>query len=54
MMNEFIWRLAVIATHKEGDGEDGEEDEDDEELGEDDLALGAPGKKSKKPPDVTI
>ena len=46
----FPYRLAVIATHKEGDGNEEEEDDDDDELGDDDLALGGGSKKKKKPP----
>ena len=49
----FWFRLAVIATHKEGDSESGEEEEEDDELGDDDLALSG-GKKKRKPPPAEV
>ncbi|CAG5104840.1 Oidioi.mRNA.OKI2018_I69.chr1.g1592.t1.cds [Oikopleura dioica] len=42
------YRLAVIATTKEGEGEEGEEEEDEDILEDDDMPLQKAPKKSKK------
>lgn len=45
----LLWfRLAVIATTKEGEGEEGEEEEEEDVLEDDDMPLQKAPKKSKK------